>query len=247
MENATLSQNPDSQVRPPKPRLRRWIAFASLFFFIFLLIDFGRICLEVWSLSLHNPKTSAFIQRYLKTCNNPCPFNQNWKPLSEISKNLQEAVLIGEDDTFFDHEGIDPEAIRESIELNLKKKKFVRGGSTLTQQLAKNLYLSSSKNPWRKAKEMLIAILMEKMLTKQRILEIYLNLIEWGKGIYGAQAASEFYFKKDVHQLSDAEAAYLAAIIPNPSLYTSRWSRRAQGRKNIILKRMGGRNFEELN
>lgn len=159
---------------------------------------------------------------------------------------MQEAVLISEDDGFFDHEGIDPEAIKESIELNLKKKKFARGGSTLTQQLAKNLYLSPSKNPWRKAKEILIAMLMEKMLSKQRILEIYLNIIEWGKGIYGAQAASEFYFKKDASALSASEAAYLSAIIPNPKLYTSSWSRKAQGRRNIILHRMGYRNFEEL-
>lgn len=247
MSEVNLSQAANFQTPPKKLRLRRWIGFAFLFFLLFLLIDFGRICLEVWSLSIHNPTTSAFIQRYLKTCNNPCPFHQTWKPLSEISKNLQEAVLIGEDDTFFDHEGIDPEAIRESIELNLKKKKLVRGGSTLTQQLAKNLYLSSSKNPWRKAKEILIAILMEKMLSKQRILEIYLNIIEWGKGVYGAQAASEYYFKKEAFALTAPEAAYLSAIIPNPSLYTSRWSRKAQGRKNIILRRMGGRNFEELN
>ncbi len=205
------------------------------------------LCLEVWSLSLHNPKTSAFIQRYLKTCNNPCTFQQDWKPLAEISKNLQEAVLIGEDDAFFEHDGIDAEAIKESIELNLKKKKFVRGGSTLTQQLAKNLYLSPSKNPWRKAKEIMLAMLMEKMLSKQRILEIYLNIIEWGKGIYGAQAASEYYFKKNASALAAPEAAYLSAIIPNPALYTSAWTRRAQGRKNIILRRMGYRNFEELN
>lgn len=230
-----------------KPRLRRWLGFGALFFLLFLLLDFGSICLEVWSLSVHDPKTSAFIQRYLKTCSNPCPFYQSWKPLGEISKNLQEAVLISEDDAFFEHEGIDPEAIKESIELNLKKKKFARGGSTLTQQLAKNLYLSPSKNPWRKAKEILLAMLMEKMISKQRILEIYLNVIEWGKGIYGAQAASEFYFKKDASALSAPEAAYLSAIIPNPGLYTSAWSRRAQGRRNIILKRMGYRNFEELN
>lgn len=230
-----------------KPRLRRWIGFTFAFIILFILIDFGRIFLEVSSLAYHNPKTSAFIQRYLKTCNNPCPFQQNWKPLPEISKNLQEAVLIGEDDAFFEHEGIDTEAIKESIELNLKKKKLVRGGSTLTQQLAKNLYLSPSKNPWRKAKEILIALLMEKLLSKQRILEIYLNIIEWGKGIYGAQAASQFYFKKDASNLTAPEAAYLAAIIPNPALYTSQWSRRALNRKKIILRRMGYRNFEELN
>jgi len=177
----------------------------------------------------------------------PCPMEKTWEPLSEISKNLQEAVLIGEDDAFFEHEGIDPEAIRESIELNLKKKKFARGGSTITQQLVKNLYLSPSKNPFRKAKEILMALFMEKMLTKQRILELYLNVIEWGKGIYGAEAASQFYFHKSCKILSPEEAAYLSAIIPNPSLYTDPdHARRLARRKAIILKRMSRRSFEEL-
>ncbi len=232
----------DSFPDAPKPRLRRWLGFSLVFLLLFGLLDFFRIATEVGMLSAHNPKTTAFIQKYLKTCNNPCPFTQSWVPLAKVSPRLIEAVLIGEDDSFFEHEGIDPEAIQESIELNLKKKKFVRGGSTLTQQVAKNLYLSPSKNPWRKAKEMLIALLMERMISKQRILEIYLNVIEWGKGIYGIQAASEYYFHKPAFELDASEAAYLAAIIPNPLLYTSSWSKRAARRKAIILKRMGGRN-----
>lgn len=245
MDPHLLDEKENPSIR--KPRLRRWLGFALLFLILFVLIDIGRIFVQVAMLSARNPQSSAFIQRYLKTCHNPCGFQQKWRPLTEISKKLQEAVLIGEDDAFFEHEGIDPDALKESIEFNLKKKKFVRGGSTLTQQLAKNLYLSPSKNPWRKMKEMLIALMMERTLSKQRILEIYLNLIEWGKGIYGAEAASEYYFKKSASELNAGEAAYLAAIIPNPILYTSSWSRRAQGRKNIILKRMGYRNFEELN
>ena len=196
------------------------------------------------------PKTTAFIQLYLKECSahsDPCPMAQTWEPLSQISKNLQEAVLIGEDDAFFEHEGIDPEAIRESMELNLKKKKFARGGSTITQQLVKNLYLSPSKNPLRKVKEIFIALFMEKILTKQRILELYLNVIEWGKGIYGAEAASQFYFHKPAKTLSTEEAAFLASIIPNPMFYTDpAHAQRASRRKGIILKRMSRRSFEEL-
>lgn len=242
-----LDNKLNEKIKPKsKARFGRWLWFSLVFLLLFIGIDLSRIFFQVWTLKVHNPQTTAFIQKYLKTCNNPCVFHQSWKTLPEISKSLQEAVLIGEDDAFFEHDGIDTDAIKESIELNLKKKKIVRGGSTLTQQLAKNLYLSSSKNPWRKAKEILIALLMEKMLSKQRILEMYLNVIEWGKGVYGAEAASEFYFKKPAANLSAPEAAYLAAIIPNPSLYTKHWSRRALKRKSIILRRMGYRNFEEL-
>ncbi|MFO1518989.1 MAG: monofunctional biosynthetic peptidoglycan transglycosylase [bacterium] len=236
-----------------KPRsfsFRKWFWALIGLCLLIALLQLSAVFVEVAWLSTKNPTTSAFIQNYLTHCvtnGSPCPFEQQWKPLSEISKNLQEAVLIGEDDAFFEHEGIDTEAIKESIELNLKKKRFVRGGSTLTQQLAKNLYLSPSKNPYRKLKEILIALFMEKMLTKQRILELYLNLIEWGKGIYGAEAASQFYFKKPASELSAEEAAYLSAIIPNPELLTSpEHSRRALRRKSIILKRMQSRSYEEL-
>ncbi len=185
------------------------------------------------------------MQYYLKHCQrekSACLIEQSWRSLDEISPYLQEAVLIGEDDAFFEHEGIDLDAMQESIELNLKKKRFIRGGSTITQQLAKNLYLSSSKNPLRKIKEILIALFMEKILDKERILEIYLNVIEWGKGIYGAEAASNFYFHKPARDLNREEAAYLAAIIPNPVSYASRaHNRRAMKRKGIILRRMGSR------
>lgn len=235
---------------PSKPRFRRWILAVGGLLSLLLVLQMGMIFFEVAFLGTKDPKTTAFIQRYLSEClthSTPCPFEQTWKPLNEISKNLQEAVLIGEDDAFFEHEGIDPEAIRESIELNLKKKKFARGGSTITQQLAKNLYLSPSKNPFRKLKEIAIALFMEAMLSKQRILEIYLNVIEWGKGIYGAEAASQYYFHKAAKTLSSDEAAFLSSIIPNPEFYTNpAHAGRAARRKAIILKRMSRENFEEL-
>lgn len=233
---------------PPKstpPAFRRWLRAILGMGFLFIVIHWGILFFRIYSLKFHNPGTTAFIQHYLDHCGkiqNGCPFAQTWKPLRQISKNLEEAVLIGEDDAFFEHEGIDPEAIRESIEINLKKNRIVRGGSTITQQLVKNLYLSSSKDPLRKLNEIGLALLMEKLLAKQRILEIYLNVIEWGEGIYGAEAASQFYFKKPAGLLTSEEAAYLAAILPNPSLLTDpRHARRAGRRKAIILKRMGRR------
>jgi monofunctional biosynthetic peptidoglycan transglycosylase len=211
-----------------------------------LAVIFARVAL----LTTSNPSTTAYIRQYLNRCSQEkgdCRFEQSWKPLGEISIHLQEAVLIGEDDAFFEHEGIDPEAIQESLELNLKKKKIVRGGSTITQQLVKNLYLSPSKNPYRKLKEIVIALFMEKMLTKQRILEIYLNVIQWGKGIYGAEAASQFYFHKPAQSLSQEEAASLAAIIPNPEYLTDpAHSKRALRRKAIILQRMQHRSYPDL-
>ncbi len=202
------------------------------------------------TLPYFRPFSTAFIQHYLSKClwnGFQCSFQQNWVPLNQISGSLKEAILIGEDDGFFEHEGIEPEAIRQAIEYNLKKGRVARGGSTITQQLVKNLYLSPSKNPLRKAQEILLSLWMEKVLSKQRILEIYLNVIEWGDGVYGAEAASQFYFHKPAQKLSEEEAAYLSAIVPNPHFYTNpENSKRAKRRKEIILRRMHRKFFEEL-
>ena len=232
-----------------KTSKKRWI-FSILFFLIFLVfIQLGNMAFQIVLLHNKNPQTTAFIQYYLKHCPNAseCPFEQSWKPFSDISENVKEAILIGEDDAFFEHDGIDAEAIRESIEKNMKKKKFVRGGSTITQQLVKNLYLSPSKNPFRKIKEIIMALFMEKILTKNRILEIYLNVIEWGHGIYGIEAAAQHYFLKTSNKLTNEEAAFLAAIVPNPVFYTSpAGQKRLRFRKNLLFKRMKSRSFDEL-
>ena len=141
-----------------------------------------------------NPPTTAFIElraREARARGRAEPRRvQRWVPYARISPDLKRAVLVAEDSAFWQHEGIDVEQIRESIETNLEKGTFARGGSTITQQLAKNLYLSPSKNPLRKLRELLIARRLEAELTKRRILEIYLNVIEWGDGIYGAEAAA---------------------------------------------------------
>ncbi|HWR57977.1 MAG TPA: monofunctional biosynthetic peptidoglycan transglycosylase, partial [Thermodesulfovibrionales bacterium] len=145
--------------------------------------------------------------------------NQIWTPLSRMSPFLMKAVLIAEDDKFWQHEGFDYESIQKALEKDIKAKKFKLGGSTITQQLAKNLYLSPSKNPLRKAAEALITWRMEHTLTKRRILEIYLNVIEWGEGIFGAESASRHYFGKSASEISPEEAARLAAVLPNPRKY----------------------------
>jgi monofunctional glycosyltransferase len=163
-----------------------------------------------------------------------------WVSYNRISSQLKRAVLVAEDSAFWQHDGIDLHQIRESMEVNLERMEFARGGSTITQQLAKNLYLSPSKNPVRKIKELLITRRLEIALTKQRILEIYLNVIEWGDGIYGAEAAARTYFRKPASALSADEAALLAAAIINPrTLNPGRPIARLRTRQQMIMRRMG--------
>jgi len=142
-----------------------------------------------------------------------------WVPLSRISPYLQQAVVAGEDAAFFTHEGFDWEGIKDAALYNLEAGKLKRGGSTITQQLAKNLYLSSERSLLRKVREALITRSLEHHLTKERILELYLNVAEWGEGVYGAEAAARHHFKKSSHDLTADEAAWLAAILPSPRRY----------------------------
>ena len=145
--------------------------------------------------------------------------NQTWMPLSNISPYLVKAVLIAEDDKFWSHEGFDYEAIQKAIEKDVKAGRFKFGGSTISQQLARNLYLSPAKTPLRKMREAIITWRMEKVLSKRRILELYLNLVEWGEGIFGVEAASRYYFGKPSSELTPQESARLAAVLPNPRKY----------------------------
>ena len=163
-----------------------------------------------------------------------------------ISNNLRRAVLVAEDSAFFDHEGIDFKELQASLEANWEEGTFTRGASTITQQLAKNLYLSPSRNPIRKLKELMITRRLEAALTKRRILEIYLNVIEWGDGIFGAEAASRAYFGKPASALTPEEAALLAGAIINPREHSpARPTARLQRRQQIIVRRMGIRPPEQ--
>ena len=166
--------------------------------------------------------------------------DQRWVALSKISPSLREAVRVSEDAAFWSHSGIDWEEMRESFEKNLEKKRFARGGSTITMQLARNLYLTPSKNPLRKLQEILIAYRLERTLGKGRILELYLNLIEWGDGIFGAEAAARRYFGKAAADLNPDEAARLAAVLPSPLRWDPTSEQRiVLRRKNLILRRVG--------
>jgi monofunctional biosynthetic peptidoglycan transglycosylase len=165
---------------------------------------------------------------------------QRWVPYSRISNQLKRAVLVAEDAAFWDHEGIDLEQIRESVRVNWEQGRAIRGASTITQQLAKNLYLSPSRDPLRKLRELIIARRLEAALPKARIFEIYLNVIEWGDGIWGAEAASRTYFGIPASALTRSQAAMLAGAIINPRvLNPGRPTARLYRRQKIVLGRMG--------
>ena len=162
-----------------------------------------------------------------------------WTDWNGISENLKHAVLVAEDDTFYRHKGVEWESMRRALIADWKSRRLAKGGSTITQQVAKNLYLSPSKNPLRKIKEILIARRLEKTLGKRRIFEIYLNIAEWGKGIYGAQAAARVYFGKNASDLTPEEAAALAAVLPSPRRYSpTKGTRFMEKRKSQIVGRM---------
>lgn len=170
---------------------------------------------DVAELKVSNPATTTFIERY-KDKHKGAKVKQTYVPYDKISAYLKEAVIAAEDDEFFTHPGFSWEAIKKAAIYDWKKKRFARGASTITQQLARNLYLSPSKNPFRKLRELLIALKLERELSKQRILELYLNVVEWGSGIYGCEAAGRAYFGRSCASLSMAESAYLASILPSP-------------------------------
>jgi monofunctional biosynthetic peptidoglycan transglycosylase len=192
-----------------------------------------------------NPETSALIEARLEAARRAGSEPkrvQTWVPIERISPNLVRAVLAGEDARFFQHDGFDYDAIQKAAEENWEKGEIVRGASTITQQLAKNLYLSESRDPLRKLREAMITRSLEKNLPKWRILELYLNVIEWGDGIYGAEAAARTYFNASAASLSPAQAAHLAAMIPNPrTVYNPKTNpRNVRRRQRAIARGMRG-------
>jgi monofunctional biosynthetic peptidoglycan transglycosylase len=198
---------------------------------------------DVRVLRTSNPSTTAFMElraRQARAKGQQPRRLQRWIAYARISPHLKKAVLVAEDSAFWQHDGIDYEQLKESIEVNFERGEFVRGASTITQQLAKNLYLSPSKNPVRKLREIVIARRLEAELSKQRILELYLNVIEWGEGIYGAEAAALAYYRKSAAELSAPESALLAGAIVNPRLLTpGQPTARLRRRQQMILSRMG--------
>ena len=197
---------------------------------------------DVAALARERPETTAFMEQRKKQLRRQGKSDElkwTWVSYSRISPNLRRGVLVAEDNEFYDHEGVDTKAMKEAFERNWKRGKVTHGGSTITQQLAKNLYLSPSRNPIRKIREYFLARSLEKHLSKKRILEIYLNVVEMGERVYGAEAAARHYFGKSAASLTAREAALLAGCLPNPRVMNpGKPNGRLRWRQNMILSRM---------
>ncbi len=224
-------------------RIWGWTWHGMVIFFAVLLLYqvwlFAHIC---WWVKF-NPSTSAFMETRLEIMQDKDPdaeLRHKWVAYEKISGNLKRALVAAEDARFVDHEGFDWEGIQKAYEKNIRKGRIVAGGSTISKQLAKNLFLSTKRTPWRKLEEAAITVMLETVMDKRRIFEIYLNVIEWGDGVFGAEAAARHYYRVAAAQLSAAQAAKLAAMVPNPRYYDRhREARGLQKNTAIILGRMG--------
>jgi monofunctional biosynthetic peptidoglycan transglycosylase len=231
--------------------MRSWgkiIFITFLLIATYFIVDIGRYFIypNLAYLKKNRPPKTAFMQ-YRENVWQKKGIKRKitniWVPLSRVSPYVMKAVIIAEDDKFWSHDGFDFEAMQKALEKDIKKKKFNAGGSTISQQLAKNLYLSPAKNPVRKIKEAILTWRMERQLSKRRIMELYLNVVEWGDGIFGIEAAARKNYGKGAAELTAHEAATLAAVIPNPRRYklngTSRYVENQSERIYQIMVRRG--------
>jgi monofunctional glycosyltransferase len=209
---------------------------------LLIYLQLGYLAGVLWW-SWMNPSNTAFMEAGLARLQEKkgpeAELRHKWVPYEKISAHLKRAVIAAEDSRFLEHDGFDWDGIEHALAKNLKKGRIVAGGSTISQQLAKNLFLSSSRNPLRKVQEAIITVMIEVVWSKRRILEVYLNVIEWGNGIYGAEAAARRYYKMPAASLGAGQAAHLAAMVPNPRFYeTHRGARGLLRRQGIIAARM---------
>ncbi|WP_423680850.1 MULTISPECIES: monofunctional biosynthetic peptidoglycan transglycosylase [unclassified Undibacterium] len=220
-------------------RLLFWLVGVPLLLVILLQAYFLlQIC---WWINF-NPSSTSFMRQQLSVLQEKNPdarLQHKWVPYNRISTHLKRAVIASEDDTFVDHEGVDWEAMQKAYEKNQKKGKVVSGGSTITQQLAKNLFLSGQRSYLRKGQELIITYMLEACMSKRRILEIYLNSVEWGVGVFGAEAAAQHYYGISAANLGAAQSARLAVMLPKPRYFDkNQGSGYLQRRTELILKRM---------
>lgn len=190
----------------------------------------------IW-LRYYPPASTAFMDAQRAGQSVTRPIDYRWIPYASISLHAKRAVVAAEDSGFMTHSGFDWRGIENAFQRNLKKGRIVAGGSTITQQLAKNLFLSASKNPFRKAQEAVVTVMLEACLDKRRILELYLNVIEWGNNVYGIEAAARHYYRVPASRLTPAQASRLAAMIPNPKYFQARPSSRALTMRAAIYSR----------
>ena len=225
-------------------RFGRWLKWGLLalvgLVFAWQLWLFGWVLFWKWS----DPGETRFMElrlAELRVKNPQAQLRQQWMPYERISPHLKRAIIAAEDAKFVDHEGFDWDGIQKAIEKNQKKGRFVAGGSTISQQLAKNLFLTPTKSYFRKAEEAVITLMLEGLWSKRRIFEVYLNVIEWGNGVFGAEAAARHYYGIGAGQLGPEQSARLAGMVPNPRFYDRNRNAPGLARKTaIILGRMPG-------
>ncbi|MFN0164729.1 MAG: monofunctional biosynthetic peptidoglycan transglycosylase [Burkholderiales bacterium] len=225
-----------------RKRFWGWLKWVIALFFVGILAWQGWYYAHLWWWVDHDPASTRFMDMRLAGLRAKDPdarLKHYWVPYARISNHLKFAVVAAEDTAFVDHEGFDWSSIEKAFERNQKKGRVVAGGSTISQQLAKNLFLSGEKSYGRKAQEAIITWMMESRMDKRRILEIYLNVVEWGNGVFGAEAAARHYFGVPAAQLSREQAARMAAMLPRPRFYdNNRDSAHLSRRIPVILKRM---------
>lgn len=218
-------------------RWLKWIFLGPLLAVLLLqLYFFAMVC---WWTQF-NPSSTSMMRQQLAVLRDTDPnarLEHAWVPYARISDNLKRAVIASEDANFLEHDGVDWDALEKAYERNNKRHKVVGGGSTITQQLAKNLFLSGSRNYLRKGQELVIAYMLETVMSKQRILEIYLNVVEFGRGVFGAEAAARHYYRIPAARLSPAQAARLAVMLPNPRFYDRHRSTGYLQRRSAIIQR----------
>jgi len=224
--------------------LGRWLRWGLLgalgLFLVWQLWLLGWVLFWGW----FNPGETRFMEIRLAELRQKAPqaqLKQQWVPYERISIHLKRAIIAAEDAKFVDHEGFDWEGMQKAMEKNQKRGRTVAGGSTISQQLAKNLFLTPNKSYFRKAEEAIITLMLENLWSKRRIFEVYLNVIEWGNGVFGAEAAARHYYATSAAQLGPEQAARLAGMVPNPRFYDRNRNAPGLGRKTaIILGRMAG-------
>ena len=237
--------------RKPRVRRFRWIRiipFKIILVLLGLYVLFEILTfpfLSIARLPTENPTETALMRQRIEEAHDQgttLNIDYRWTSLANVPRHVRMAILVSEDASFYSHDGVNWHEVLESIETNLEKGRIVRGGSTITQQLSKNLYLSTSRDPIRKVKELILTWILETTLSKKRILELYLNIIEWGHGVFGIEAAAQRYFHKPASQLTMEEGARLAAVIPSPLRHQpTETTSYVEKKKDLILRRMSTR------
>ncbi|MBN3854679.1 monofunctional biosynthetic peptidoglycan transglycosylase [Paraburkholderia sp. Ac-20340] len=229
--------------RGKRPGALRWLSYAASVFVVAWLALQGFYFAQIAAWNVVDPQTTAFMRSdaaYLAADHPGLAIQHQWVPYEQISRNLKRAIIASEDANFVNNNGYETDAILQAWERNKKRGHIVRGGSTITQQLARNLFLSREKSYIRKGQELIITWMLETLLDKERIFEIYLNSVEWGNGIYGAQAAAQHYYKTSATKLTAWQSARLAVMLPRPKYFDDhRNSAYLSQRAGVIARRMG--------